>query len=200
MYSFSTSFWMVPVSWLPAMPWPAATSWYISSSVAAGALIVMDVETLSSGSPENRTRMSSTESIATPTLPTSPRASGSSESYPICVGRSNATLSPPVPALTSSWYRSLDSFAVPNPAYCRIVHGRPVYIVGYTPRVNGNPPGTPSACDRVEAVERLRAVDGLDRQARFAASRVAHATTSGKVLNTVKMVLSTFTWPQEAIA
>ncbi len=80
MYSFSTSFWMVPVSWLPATPCPAATSWYISSSVAAGALIVMDVETLSSGSPENRTRMSSTESIATPTLPTSPRASGSSES------------------------------------------------------------------------------------------------------------------------
>jgi hypothetical protein len=50
------------------------------SLVSRGALIVMEVETLSSGSPANRTRMSSTESIATPTLPTSPRASGSSES------------------------------------------------------------------------------------------------------------------------
>ena len=79
--------------------------------------------------------MSSIESIATPTLPTSPWAMGSSLSYPIWVGRSKATLSPPVPALTSWWYRSLDSFAVPNPAYCRIVHGRPVYIDAYTPRV-----------------------------------------------------------------
>ena len=33
---------------------------------------------------------------------------------------------------------------MPNPAYWRIVHGRPVYIDGYTPRVNGNSPGTPS--------------------------------------------------------
>ena len=48
--------------------------------MAAGALIVIDVEILSSGSPPNSTRMSSTESIATPTLPTSPRAIGSSES------------------------------------------------------------------------------------------------------------------------
>src|SRR5690348_17628882 len=36
----------------------------------------------------------SSESIATPTLPTSPRASGESESMPICVGRSNATERP----------------------------------------------------------------------------------------------------------
>jgi hypothetical protein len=42
-----------------------------------------------------------------------------------------------VPALTSWWYRSFDSLAVPNPAYWRIVHGRPVYIDAYTPRVNG---------------------------------------------------------------
>ncbi len=80
MYSLSTSFWIVPVSLLPGTPWSAAMSWYISSSVAAGALIVIDVEILSSGSPPNSTFMSSTESIATPTLPTSPCASGSSES------------------------------------------------------------------------------------------------------------------------
>ena len=35
--------------------------------------------------------------MATPTLPTSPYASGSSLSYPICVGRSNATDKPDVP-------------------------------------------------------------------------------------------------------
>ena len=33
-----------------------------------------------------------------------------------------------MPASTSWWYRSLDSFAVPKPAYWRIVQGRPVYI------------------------------------------------------------------------
>jgi len=43
-------------------------------------LIVIDVLTLSSGSPLNSVRMSSRESIATPTLPTSPLAMASSES------------------------------------------------------------------------------------------------------------------------
>ena len=32
---------------------------------------------------------------------------------------------------------------VPKPAYCRIVHSRPRYIVGWMPRVNGNSPGKP---------------------------------------------------------
>ena len=84
------------------------------------------------------------ESIATPTFPTSPDAMGASESCPICVGRSNATDSPIVPFAISRWYRALDSAAVPNPAYCRIVHGRPVYIEAYTPRVYGNSPGVPN--------------------------------------------------------
>ena len=47
--------------------------------------------------------MSSMESMATPTLPTSPWASGASESYPIWVGRSKATDRPVVPASISSW-------------------------------------------------------------------------------------------------
>ena len=38
--------------------------------------------------------MSAIESIATPVRPTSPFARGSSESYPSCVGRSNATRTP----------------------------------------------------------------------------------------------------------
>jgi hypothetical protein len=46
----------------------------------AGALMVIDVDTLSSGISSNSSRMSSSESIATPTLPTSPEAIGSSES------------------------------------------------------------------------------------------------------------------------
>jgi hypothetical protein len=42
--------------------------------------MVIDVDTLSSGMPSNRARMSSMESMATPTLPTSPWAIGESES------------------------------------------------------------------------------------------------------------------------
>lgn len=61
--------------------------------------------------------MSSIESIATPTLPTSPSAIGASESWPICVGRSKATDRPIVPLAMSSLYRWLDSCALPKPAY-----------------------------------------------------------------------------------
>ena len=32
---------------------------------------------------------------------------------------------------------------MPKPANCRIVHNRPRYMLGYTPRVNGNSPGSP---------------------------------------------------------
>ncbi len=42
--------------------------------------MVIDVDTLSSGMPSNSSRMSSIESIATPTLPTSPCAIDESES------------------------------------------------------------------------------------------------------------------------
>lgn len=64
-------------------------------------MIVIDVETLSSGIPPNSTRMSSMESMATPTLPTSPLAIGASESWPIWVGRSKATDRPMVPLAMS---------------------------------------------------------------------------------------------------
>jgi hypothetical protein len=46
----------------------------------AVALIVIEVETRSRGIPSNSVAMSSIESIATPTWPTSPAASGWSES------------------------------------------------------------------------------------------------------------------------
>ena len=49
---------------------------------------------------------------------------------PIWVGRSKATESPVVPWAISSRKRALDSAAVPKPAYCRMVHGRVVYMPG----------------------------------------------------------------------
>ena len=90
----------------------------------------MLVLTLSSGISLNRVSMSSIVAIGTPTFPTSPRTNGSSGSYPICVGRSNATLRPVVPWERRYRYRRFDSAAEPNPAYSRIVQRRPRYIVG----------------------------------------------------------------------
>ena len=94
MYSLSASFWTVPERSLRAIPRSSASATYSASRIAAVELIVIDVETDSSGIESKRTRMSSSESIATPTRPTSPEAIEASESYPIWVGRSNATESP----------------------------------------------------------------------------------------------------------
>ena len=92
--------------------------------------------------PSNSSSMSASESIATPVRPTSPAARGSSESSPSCVGRSKAVESPVCPRSSRYRKRPFVSSAEPKPAYWRIVHGRPRYIVGYGPRVNGNSPGS----------------------------------------------------------
>ena len=54
---------------------------------------------------------------------------------PICVGRSKAHDRPVWPASSRNLKRSLVASAVPNPAYWRIVHSRPRYMVACTPRV-----------------------------------------------------------------
>ncbi len=84
----------MPASARGSMPRSSAITTYIASRIDAVALIVIDVLTRSSGMPSNTTARSSTVSMATPTRPTSPVASGASESRPICVGRSKATDSP----------------------------------------------------------------------------------------------------------
>ena len=48
----------------------------LASTGITAPFIVIDTETLSSGMPSNRIFMSSTESIATPALPTSPTTRG----------------------------------------------------------------------------------------------------------------------------
>ena len=68
-----------------------------ANNIAAVELMVIDVDTSSSRMPSNRTSMSFNEQMATPTRPTSPKASGWSASMPICVGRSKATLRPVMP-------------------------------------------------------------------------------------------------------
>ena len=57
----------------------------------AGALIVIEVETLSRGIPANNSLISSNVEIDTPTFPTSPIDNSSSASNPNCVGKSKAT-------------------------------------------------------------------------------------------------------------
>ena len=65
--------------------------------IAAGALIVIETVTSSSGIRSNRVSMSSTVSSATPSTPTSPSERPWSESSPIRVGMSNAVESPVCP-------------------------------------------------------------------------------------------------------
>ena len=69
----------------------------IAIKIAAGALIVIEVLTFPRGILSNRISISFNESMATPHFPTSPNAMGWSVSYPIWVGRSNATESPVCP-------------------------------------------------------------------------------------------------------
>ncbi len=99
---------------------------YMASTWGAVALIVIDVLTLLRGIPSKRISMSFKELTGTPAFPTSPSAKGWSESYPTWVGKSKATLKPVCPCSRRYLYRSLDSSAVPNPAYCLIVHSRPL--------------------------------------------------------------------------
>jgi hypothetical protein len=67
--------------------------------------------------------MSASESIATPTRPTSPAALVSSESKPIWVGRSSATEKPVSPASSRARKRALVWAGVPKPAYWPMIHG-----------------------------------------------------------------------------
>ena len=134
-YSLSTSFCAVPRICDASRPCRSAATAYIATSTAAGALIVIDVDTASSGMPSNIASMSASESMATPTRPTSPSARGSSESRPIWVGRSNAVESAACPWSIRNRKRRLVSSAVPKPAYWRIDHGRPRYMSRWMPRV-----------------------------------------------------------------
>ena len=65
--------------------------------IAAGALIVIDTLTAPTSIPPNNVAMSSSESTATPSRPTSPSERTLSESCPIRLGMSNAVLNPVCP-------------------------------------------------------------------------------------------------------
>ena len=79
-YSLRMSFWIVPSRTARGTPRFSAATMYMAQIGAAGALIVMEVLTRSSGSPARRASMSARELTATPQVPNSPSASGSSVS------------------------------------------------------------------------------------------------------------------------
>src|SRR5437870_2866610 len=66
MNSFRMSFCSVPLTRENGTPCCSATARYMHSKMAAGELIVMDVDTAPSGMPANRVSMSASESMATP--------------------------------------------------------------------------------------------------------------------------------------
>ncbi len=80
MNSLRMSFWVVPSSRSRGTPAFSAATMYIAQIGAAGELMVIEVETRSRGRPASRTSMSARLLTATPHVPNSPSASGSSVS------------------------------------------------------------------------------------------------------------------------
>ena len=76
MNSLRMSFWMVPESAARATPCSSPATMKLASTGITAPFIVIDTLTFSSGMPSKSTFMSSTESIATPALPTSPTTRG----------------------------------------------------------------------------------------------------------------------------
>ena len=141
----SGSFCWVPTTRSSGTPRRCATSASIASDTAdTGGRIDSDADTLSGLKPSKIVSMSSSVEIDTPVTPTSPSAISSSASNPYDVGRSIVRMNPPWPSPNRYLRRSLVSAGVPNPTCTRRVHSRPRYMSGYTPRVNGYSPGSPS--------------------------------------------------------
>src|SRR2546428_8589048 len=93
----------------------------------AGLLIVIDVLTPPTSIPLNKIRISSRDDTATPHVPNSPFASGSSVSYPYRVGMSNATLRPVSPWAIRYLNRRVLASPPPHPAHNRLLpHPAPV--------------------------------------------------------------------------
>ena len=67
---------MVPPSLARGMPFFSAAAMYCATAIAAGPLIVIEVVMSPMSMPSKSTSISASESIATPHLPTSPRACG----------------------------------------------------------------------------------------------------------------------------
>ena len=97
MYSLKMSVWRVPLRTPVSTPARSAATSIMQNTGTAGPLIVIEVVTEPRSMLWKRRSMSAAESMATPQWPTSPSDIRSSESRPIRVGMSKATLRPPPP-------------------------------------------------------------------------------------------------------
>ena len=88
MNSLRMSFWSVPDSWARGTPAFSAATMYMAQIMAAGELMVIEVLISPTGRPSSSSSMSASELTATPHVPNSPAAIGSSWSYPYSVGMS----------------------------------------------------------------------------------------------------------------
>jgi hypothetical protein len=98
MNSLRMSFWMVPLSWDWSTPCSSPATMNAARQGRTAPFMVIETVIFSRGIWSKRIFMSSTESMATPALPTSPSTRGWSLSYPRWVARSNATDRPICPA------------------------------------------------------------------------------------------------------
>ena len=80
MNSFNISFYMVPYNCYRVAPYSRAATIYIAIIGSTAPFIVIDTEMSFNGMESKRIFISSTESIATPAIPTSPTTLGWSES------------------------------------------------------------------------------------------------------------------------
>ena len=80
MNSLRMSFWMVPLSWARSTPCSSPATMKQASVGSTAPFMVIETDISSRGMPSKRIFMSSTESMATPALPTSPTTRGWSES------------------------------------------------------------------------------------------------------------------------
>ncbi len=80
MNSLRMSFWMVPASSERSTPCSSPATTNIASTGMTAPFMVIETDIWSRGMPSKRIFMSSTESMATPALPTSPTTLGWSES------------------------------------------------------------------------------------------------------------------------
>jgi len=151
MYSLSTSFWTVRSASTPGRPAPRRPIGYIRSSSAAGALMVIEVETLSIGMPPSSTRMSSpSRSTPRPCRPRRARA-GVGVVATGWAGRRRPT----GPSLAVG-----DQLLVARVGLGRGADPRTAasstgasYTSSVDPRVNGYPPGSPQPLAGVPAFE-----------------------------------------------
>src|SRR3989475_10911682 len=107
----------------------------------AGLLIVIDVLTPPTSIPLNRIRMSSRDDTATPHVPNSPFASGSSVSYPYRVGISKATLRPVSPWAMRYLNRRFVFSRAPQPPDTPLRPNPPPVKVGWSPPGDWATPG-----------------------------------------------------------